>query len=103
MSARPARNFSPPNPGTMERQARPPKNIRELSRELSITEFLIAKYVHEAMSNLQIAFEISSSEQTVKNHLRHIFDKTGMGNRLELALWFEVHHCDGKCLQDLNL
>jgi DNA-binding NarL/FixJ family response regulator len=55
------------------------------------------------MSNQQIAFEIGSSEQTVKNHVRNLFDKTGMGNRLELALWYEVHHCDGKCLQNLNL
>jgi len=34
---------------------------------------------------------MGTTEQMVKNHLRVIFDKTGMDSRLELALWFEVH------------
>jgi DNA-binding CsgD family transcriptional regulator len=26
----------------------------------------------------------------VKNHLRHIYDKLGLWNRVELALWYEA-------------
>jgi DNA-binding NarL/FixJ family response regulator len=34
------------------------------------------------------------SEQTVKNHLRAIFEKVRVGDRLELAL-FAIHHILG--------
>jgi two-component system, NarL family, nitrate/nitrite response regulator NarL len=37
-------------------------------------------------TNREIGEKFSISEQTVKHHLRNIFDKTGVSNRLELAL-----------------
>jgi DNA-binding NarL/FixJ family response regulator len=42
-------------------------------------------------TNRAIARQFSISEQTVKHHLSSIFDKVGVCNRLELAL-FAVHH-----------
>ena len=42
-------------------------------------------------TNKDIAQECSLSEDTVKHHLTNIFDKTGVSNRLELAL-FAIHH-----------
>ncbi len=42
-------------------------------------------------SNKDIAQELKLSEQTVKNHLSNIFDKVGVSNRLELAL-YALHH-----------
>jgi len=42
-------------------------------------------------TNREIAEKYSISEQTVKHHLRNIFDKTGVSNRLELAL-FAIKH-----------
>jgi len=42
-------------------------------------------------TNREIAEKFSISEQTVKHHLRNIFDKTGVSNRLELAL-FAINH-----------
>jgi len=52
--------------------------------------------VLEGYSNPEIAANLSLSEQTVKHHLSHIFDKLGVYSRLELAL-FAVNHsitCD---------
>ena len=43
------------------------------------------------LTNREIAEKFSISEQTVKHHLRNIFDKTGVSNRLELAL-FAIKH-----------
>jgi two-component system nitrate/nitrite response regulator NarL len=42
-------------------------------------------------ANREIAQQFSISEQTVKRHLTNIFDKLGVSNRVELAL-FAVHH-----------
>ena len=44
-----------------------------------------------AATNRDIAQKFSLSEDTVKHHLTHIFDKLGVSNRLELAM-FAVNH-----------
>lgn len=56
------------------------------SRELEIITLVVAGY-----SNPEIANKLSISEQTVKHHISNIFDKLGVSNRLELAL-FTVNH-----------
>jgi DNA-binding NarL/FixJ family response regulator len=43
------------------------------------------------LTNRDIAEKFSISEQTVKHHLRNVFDKVGVSNRLELAL-FAINH-----------
>lgn len=64
-----------------------PKNGFGLTpRELQITA-LIA----EGCTNKDVAAESKISEETVKHHLKRIFDKTGVSNRLELAL-FAINH-----------
>jgi DNA-binding NarL/FixJ family response regulator len=55
-------------------------------RELEIVSAIIGGY-----TNKDIAAKFSISEQTVKHHLTNIFDKLGVSNRLELAL-FAVNH-----------
>jgi two-component system, NarL family, nitrate/nitrite response regulator NarL len=55
-------------------------------RELEIITLVVAGY-----SNPEIAQKFSISEQTVKHHISNIFDKVGVSNRIELAL-FAVNH-----------
>jgi DNA-binding NarL/FixJ family response regulator len=45
----------------------------------------------EAASKVLFAQTLSLSEDTIKHHLTNIFDKTGVSNRLEVAL-FATHH-----------
>jgi two-component system, NarL family, nitrate/nitrite response regulator NarL len=63
------------------------------SRAFGLTprEFDIMGAVVEGRTNRDIARTFSISEDTVKRHLTHIFDKTGVSSRLELAM-FAVHH-----------
>jgi len=55
-------------------------------RELDVVESIVSGF-----TNREIASRYSISEQTVKHHLRNIFDKVGASNRLELAL-FAINH-----------
>jgi len=58
---------------------------------LTRREFDIVGAVVEGRTNRDIARALSISEDTVKRHLTHIFDKTGVSSRLELAM-FAVYH-----------
>jgi two-component system, NarL family, nitrate/nitrite response regulator NarL len=58
---------------------------------LTRRELQIVASIVEGASNKDIGQQFNLSEQTVKNHLSHIFDKVGVSNRLELAL-YAVHH-----------
>jgi len=51
----------------------------------------IVSAVVDAYQNKEIAEKFAISEKTVKHHLTNIFNKVGVSNRLELAL-FAVHH-----------
>jgi two-component system, NarL family, nitrate/nitrite response regulator NarL len=43
--------------------------------------------VAQGFKNKEMAEKMFISEQTVKNHLHNIFDKLGVSDRLELALY----------------
>jgi DNA-binding NarL/FixJ family response regulator len=51
----------------------------------------IAALVGQGYKYREIAEMLSISEQTVKNHLRNMFHKLGVSDRLQLAL-FAIHH-----------
>jgi DNA-binding NarL/FixJ family response regulator len=58
---------------------------------LTRRELQIVTTIVEGASNKDISRRFGLSEQTVKNHVSHIFDKVGVSNRLELAL-YALHH-----------
>lgn len=66
--------------------------VSERVRErLSPKELRIIGLLLKGYKNREIAEELGNSEQVIKNYLRSIFDKTGVSDRLELAL-FAMHH-----------
>ncbi len=58
---------------------------------LSERETEIVQLVSQGFRNREIGEKLFISEQTVKNHLHNIFDKLGVSDRLELAL-YALHH-----------
>ena len=66
--------------GTQERPLRPRDT-------LTVREKTIISYVLQGWRNKEVAQHLSITEQTVKNHLRTIYDKVGVSDRLELVLY----------------
>ena len=56
------------------------------SLSLTPREVDIVRRVAKGAGNKDIAWELQMGEQTVKNHLRRIFRKLNVANRVELAL-----------------
>jgi DNA-binding NarL/FixJ family response regulator len=73
-----AEDFAPPAATNGRTRERSPLSQRE--RE-------IVGLVAQGFKNKEMAEKMFISEQTVKNHLHNIFDKLGVSDRLELALY----------------
>jgi two-component system nitrate/nitrite response regulator NarL len=58
---------------------------------LSDKELLIVSCVSQGMRNKEIAQQVGTTEQVIKNYLRKVYDKLGVSDRLELALYC-IHH-----------
>lgn len=73
-----------------QRQNSQPKDFGLTRRELQIVNLVVAGF-----TNPEIAKKCTISEQTVKHHMSNIFDKVGMYNRVELALFAVSHKIAG--------
>jgi DNA-binding NarL/FixJ family response regulator len=69
------------------------ETARRRSKAFGLTkrELEIVRQVVAGCTNKEIAERSAISENTVKSHLTHIFNKLGASNRVELAL-FAAHH-----------
>ncbi len=72
----------------MEEVKEPPRN----TFGLTIRELEVVRLIAQGMTNKDIAQECKIAEETVKRHLKNIFDKVGVWNRLELALFAINNH-----------
>jgi DNA-binding NarL/FixJ family response regulator len=60
------------------------------TRNPSQREYRIIELVAEGLKNSEVAAALGTTEHVVKNYLRVIYDKLGLWNRVELALWYEA-------------
>ena len=58
---------------------------------LTPKELRIVALIVQGYKNKEIANSLGTTEQVVKNYLRNVYDKIGVSDRLELAL-FTIHH-----------
>jgi DNA-binding NarL/FixJ family response regulator len=58
---------------------------------LTQKEIKIVALIVQGYKNKEIANQLGTTEQVIKNYLRNVYDKTGVSDRLELAL-FTIHH-----------
>ena len=58
---------------------------------LTPKELRIVALIVQGYKNKEIAGQLGTTEQVIKNYLRNVYDKIGVSDRLELAL-FTIHH-----------
>ncbi len=58
---------------------------------LTAKELRIVALIVQGYKNKEIASRLGTTEQVIKNYLRNVYDKIGVSDRLELAL-FTIHH-----------
>jgi DNA-binding NarL/FixJ family response regulator len=68
--------------------------------KLSKKELAIISCITRGMRNKEIAYQIGTTEQVIKNYLRKIYDKLGVSDRLELALYCLHHELLKKYVQE---
>jgi len=76
-----------PGAGDEAEHAEPADKSRRPADSLTRREKAIIACLVQGWRNREIAQELHISEQTVKNHLRAVYDKVGVSDRLELALY----------------
>ena len=69
----------------------PDENRAPTPRQECVIELVAA-----GLTNREIAKEMGIGPRVVKNYLRMIYDKIGLSNRLELALWYEARVHEGR-------
>ena len=70
----------------------PPDDVGARVRDrLTPKEMQIVALIVQGRKNKDIASQLNTKEQVIKNYLRSIYDKIGVSDRLELAL-FTLHH-----------
>jgi DNA-binding NarL/FixJ family response regulator len=58
----------------------------------------VIELVAQGLKNKEVANQIGTTEHVIKNYLRTIYDKLGLWNRVELALWYEARRHEGMML-----
>ncbi len=58
----------------------------------------VIELVAQGLKNKEVASQIGTTEHVIKNYLRTIYDKLGLWNRVELALWYEARRHEGMML-----
>ena len=70
--------------------------------KLSKKELAIISCITRGMRNKEIAYQIGTTEQVIKNYLRKVYDKLGVSDRLELALYCLHHELLKKYPQEMS-
>jgi len=80
------------HPVETSKEAKPEDLVGTRVRDrLTPKELKIAALIMQGLKNREIGARLGTTEQVIKNYLRSIYDKTGVSDRLELAL-FITHH-----------
>ena len=73
-----------------------PKQPSDRARTLSRRQQRVVVLVAQGLKNREIAKTLGIGAHVVRNYISAIYDKIGVSNRVELALWYEARKHEGK-------
>jgi DNA-binding NarL/FixJ family response regulator len=74
-----------------EQEALHKDNQVEIQTDLTDREIQVLRFVAEGATNIEISDILSISPHTVKSHMIHIFNKLGVNDRTQAAVWATRH------------
>lgn len=72
-------------------QAMRKPSVDDITSDLTSREMQVIQMIAEGMSNKMIGNKLGIAESTVKVHVKHILNKTGLRTRVEAAVWAVNH------------
>ena len=66
-------------------------NQNEIQTDLTDREIQVLRLVAEGATNIEISESLFISPHTVKSHVIHIFNKLGVNDRTQAAVWATRH------------
>ena len=70
------------------------KSLPDRTRRLSQRQRHVTEMVAQGLKNREIATALGIGVHVVRNYLSTVYDKVGVSNRVELALWYEARRHD---------
>jgi len=80
-----------PNLASILAQTLRTPSIEDIAGNLTTRELQVIQMIAEGLSNKMIANKLDIAESTVKVHVKHILNKTGLRTRVEAAVWTVNH------------
>jgi len=74
------------------------KRLLDRTRKLRRRQRRIVALVAQGLKNRDIAVQLGIGAHVVRNYISTIYDKIGVSNRVELALWYEARKYEGRLL-----
>lgn len=72
------------------------KRLLDRTRKLSRRQRRVVALVARGLKNREIATKLGIGEHVARNYVSAIYDKIGVSNRVELALWYEARIHEGR-------
>ncbi len=76
-----------PNLASILAQTLRTPSISDIASNLTARELQVIQMIAEGLSNKMIANKLDIAESTVKVHVKHILNKTGLRTRVDAAVW----------------
>jgi DNA-binding CsgD family transcriptional regulator len=74
------------------------KRLLDCTRKLSRRQRRVFALVAQSLKNREIATKLGIGAHVARNYVSAIYDKIGVSNRVELALWYEARIREGRLL-----
>lgn len=72
------------------------KRLLDRTRKLSGRQRRVVALLARGLKNREIATTLGIGTHVVRNYISTVYDKVGVNNRVELALWYEARRHEGR-------